>query len=309
MGKDSGGTQTTTSKTEYPQWVQDAGQKNLAASYQVSANMKGPYEGDRVAGMTNDQLANINSLQQNVGMSQPAMSAAQAGAANVMGYNPAMANAGQLSNTDLSPYMNPFTQNVINSGLSALDVQRRQALNQAGDQAIKSGAFGGSRLGIQEGVTNAGAAQQAGNLASQLQMQNFTQAQGAATNDINRNLQAQLANQQAGLSGAGLNLQGANALGQLGTQAQQNFLGGTAAAMSAQDQIQQQRQAQLGAQQQLYTEQQQFPLQQLQIPLQALGATPYGNTQSQTGPGPQSNGLATGLGAAASVASIAAAFM
>ena len=308
MGKGSG-QQTMVSKTEYPQWVQDAGQKNLAASYQVSANMLGPYQGSRVAGMTNDQLANINSLQQNVGMSQPALSAAQAGAANVMGYNPAMANAGQLSNTDLSSYMNPFTQNVINSGLGALDVQRQQALNQVGDQAVKTGAFGGSRQGISEGVTNAGAAQQAGNLASQLQMQNFTQAQGAATNDINRNLQAQLANQQAGLSGAGLNLQGANALGQLGTQAQQNFLGGTASAMSAQDQIQQQQQAQLAAQQQQYTEQQQFPLQQLQIPLQALGATPYGNTQSQTGPGPQSNGLATGLGAAASVASIAAAFM
>jgi hypothetical protein len=128
MGKGGGGQQTTVSKTEYPQWVQDAGQKNLAASYQVSANMKGPYEGDRVAGMTNDQLANINSIQQNVGMSQPAMSAAQAGAAGVMGYNPAMANAGQLANTDLSAYMNPFTQNVINSGLSALDVQPTIAL-------------------------------------------------------------------------------------------------------------------------------------------------------------------------------------
>ena len=296
-GKGGGGTQTVVNKTELPQWVQDAGQKNLAAAYQVSANMKGPYEGERVAGMTNDQLAGINSLQQNAGMAQPAFSAAQAGAANVMGYNPAMANAGQLASTDLSPYMNPFTQNVINSGLSALDVQRRQALNQAGDQAIKSGAFGGSRLGIQEGVTNAGAAQQAGNLASQLQMQNFTQAQGAATNDINRNLQAQLANQQAGLSGAGLNLQGANALGSLAQQGQQSFLGGTAAALAGQESIQQQQQKQLAAQQQLYQEQQQFPLQQLQVPLQALGATPYGNTQTQTGPGASSNGLMTGLGA------------
>jgi hypothetical protein len=192
--------------------------------------------------------------------------------------------------------MNPYTQNVINSGLQSLDVQRQQALNGIGDQAIKTGAFGGSRQGISEGVTNAGAAMQAGQLASGLMNQNYMQAQGAAQNDLNRNFQGQLANQQAGLQGAGLNLGAANALGALLSQGQNAFLQGTGAALAGQGAIQQQNQGQLDAQHQYYNEQQQFPLQQLQIPLQALGMTPYGSTATSSVP-TSGSGWLSGLGA------------
>jgi hypothetical protein len=290
MGKSSGGgTQTVTNKTEYPDWVNNAAQKNLNAAYQVAGNMMGPYTGQRVADMTPTQMSDINAVQQNIGSTNPAFAYAQNTAADLTGYQPAQVNAGSLTNADLSGYMNPFTQNVINSGLQSLDIQRQQALNQVGDQALKTGAFGGSRQGISEGVTNAGAAMQAGQLASQLQAQNFAQAQQAAQNDINRNLQAQLANQQAGLSGAGLNLTAANNLGTLAAQGQNSFLQGAAAGLTGQEAIQANQQAQLDAAKQAYTEQQQFPLQQLQIPLQALGATPYGGTTTQTSPGPTSN--------------------
>jgi hypothetical protein len=303
---DSGGTQTTVQKNQIPQWVQEAGQKNLSAAYQVAENMKGPYEGPRVADMSQGQMANIGALQANVGATNPAFAVAQNAAAGLTGYNPSQVQAQTLAGTDLSSYMNPYTQNVIGSGLQAIDLQRRQALNQAGDQALKTGAFGGSRLGIQEALTNSGSAMQAGNLASQLMAQNFSQAQAAAQGDISRNLAAQQANQQAGLSGAGLNLSAAQGLGSLAGQQQQNFLGGLSAAMAGQDAYQQQQQAQIAAQQQAYQEAQQFPLQQLQVPLQALGVTPYGQQTTSTGPGPTSNGLMMGLGAASSAASIAA---
>ncbi|CAB5170352.1 hypothetical protein UFOVP155_19 [uncultured Caudovirales phage] len=300
-----GGSSTTVQKNEIPQWVQDAGQKNLAAAYQVAANMKGPYQGPTVADMTQGQTANIAALQNNIGAANPAFGVAENAAAGLTNYNPSQVQAQTLAGTDLSSYMNPYTQNVINTGLQALDMQRMQALNQSGDQAIRSGAFGGSRHGIQEGVTNAGSAMQAGSLASQLMSQNFMQAQAAAQGDISRNLAAQQANQSAGLQGAGLNLQAANSLGNLAGQQQQNFLGGLTTAMTAQDMIQQQHQAQLDAAKNAYTEQQQFPLQQLQIPLQALGMTPYGQQTTGTAPS-TSNGLMTGLGAAASIASIGA---
>jgi Chaperone of endosialidase len=299
MSKGSGsGTQTVVNQTQLPQWVQDAAQKNLNAAYQVSGNLIGPYQGQRVASMVPGQLQDINSLQNNVGSANPAFAYAQNTAANLTNYQPGQVNAGSLAGTDLSSYMNPYTQNVVNSGLQALDIQRQQALNQIGDQAIKTGAFGGSRQGISEGITNAGAAMQAGNLAAQLQAQNFGQAQNAATNDINRNLQAQLANQQAGLNGAGLNLSAANNLGSLAAQGQNSFLQGTAAALAGQENLQQQNQAQLTAQQQAYQEQQQFPLQQLQVPLQALGLTPYGSSSTQTMTGGTANPWLTGLGAA-----------
>jgi hypothetical protein len=289
MGKSSGGTQTVVNKQELPQFITDAAQKNLNASYQVAGNLMGPYQGQRVASMTPNQTADINNVQQNVGSTNPAFAFAQGIAAGLTNYQPAQVNAGNLTNADLSGYMNPFTQNVINSGLQSLDIQRQQALNQVGDQALRTGAFGGSRQGISEGITNASSAMQAGQLASQLQAQNFAQAQAAAQSDINRNLQAQLANQQAGLSGAGLNLTAANNLGTLAAQGQNSFLQGTAAGLTGQEALQAQQQAQLDAAQKAYAEQQQFPIQQLQIPLQALGATPYGGTTTQTSPGPTSN--------------------
>ena len=299
MGKSSGGgTQTVTNQTQYPDWVNNAAQKNLNASYQVAGNLIGPYSGQRVASMTPAQTADINNVQQNVGSTNPAFAYAQGTAADLTNYQPAQVNAGSLAGTDLSGYMNPYTQNVINSGLQSLDIQRQQALNQVGDQAIKTGAFGGSRQGVSEGVTNAGSAMQAGQLASGLQAQNFAQAQAAAQNDLNRNLQAQGMNQQAGLSGAGLNLQAANNLGTLAAQGQNSFLQGNAAALAGQEGIQANQQAQLDAAKQYYTEQQQFPIQQLQIPLQALGATPYGGTTTQTSPGPSTNLGYSALGGA-----------
>jgi hypothetical protein len=413
-GGGSGGTQTVTNKTELPSWVTDAAKKNLDQSYQVSQNLAKPYEGPRVAGMTGAQLNGINALTDNVGQANPAFQTAinmtqaagnydptmvganqinagsyDAATVNPGSYNAALMgdpgrvgadqiNAGYLANTSLSPYMNPYTQNVIGSGMQAIDLQRQQALNQNADAAIKAGAFAGGRHGVIDGTTNAGATMQAGQLASQLQAQNFAQAQAAAQGDLARNfagqqanqganltadttslqarlqqmlsnqgaqntasqfnvgtnlqgqlanqaamnrasefnlgsnldaqranqaasLQAGLANQGAGLQGAGLRLGAANQMGSLGAGQQNAWLQSMMAAMGGQGQLQQQNQAQLDANRQLYGEQAQYPLQQLQIPLQALGMTPYGQTQTQTATGlPQqsSNGFLTGLGGA-----------
>jgi len=299
-----GGTQTVVNKTEIPQWVQEAGQRNLASAYDVSRNLQGPYEGQRVAAMTPGQVSTIGTIANNYALAQPAYAYAQQMAAQAGGYQPERVQAGQLSTTDLSPYMNPYTQSVLQTSLDTLNQQRLTGLNQAADAAIRARAFGGSRQAIQEGLVNAAAQQQAGQLAANLMSQNFSQSQAAAQADIQRQMAAQQLNQAAGLQGAGLGISGAQALGGLAGAGQQSFLSGAASSLAAQSAIQQQQQAELDAARQAYTEQQQFPLQQLQIPLQALGFTPYGQTSTQTGPGPSSNPLMTGLGAASSLASI-----
>jgi len=305
MGKGGGGgQQQVVNKTELPEWVQEAGKKNLAAAYQVSENMMGPYTGQRVADISSGQLQTIGDIASSYGMAQPAYAYAQQMAAQSGQYQPQQVQAGQLSTTDLAPYMNPFTQSVLQSSLDTLNQQRMQNLNAASDAAIRARAFGGSRQGIQEGVVNAAAQQQAANLAAQLYSQNFQQAQQAAQSDIARHMAAQQLNQAAGLQQAGIGLQGAQALGGLAGAGQQAYLTGASSALAAQSALQQQQQAELDAMQQAYREAQQFPLQQLQIPVQALGATPYGQTNTQTGPGPSSNPLLTGLGAAASAASL-----
>jgi hypothetical protein len=300
-----GGPQTVTNKTEIPEWVQAAGQRNLSAAYDVSQFMPGPYEGQRVAAMSPGQVNTIGSIANNYAMAQPAFAQAQQMAATSGAYQPSQVSAGQLSSTDLSPYMNPYTKDVLQSSLDTLNMQRQTGLNAAQEAANKARAFGGSRLGIQEGVVNAAAQQQAGQLAAQLNAQNYTQAQAAAQADMARRMESQRLNQAAGLSGAGLGLQGAQTLGGLATAGQESFLTGATSALAAQTAIQQQQQQELAAAQQAYTEQQQFPLQQLQIPIQALGITPYGQTSTQTKTGGESgSGLMTGLGAASSAVSI-----
>ena len=304
MSMGGGGTQTVVNKTELPEWVQEAGRRNLAAAYEVSRTMPGPYEGQRVAAMTPGQVGTIGTIANNYAMAQPAFAYAQQMAAQAGQYQPERVQAGSLAQTSLDPYMNPYTQNVLQTSLDTLNQQRLMGLNQASDAAIKARAFGGSRQAIQEAVVNAAAQQQAGQLAAQLMSQNFAQAQAAAQGDIQRQMAAQQLNQAAGLQGAGLGITGAQALGGLAGAGQQNFLQGAASALAAQSAIQQQQQAELDAARQAYTEKQQFPLQQLQIPLQAVGATPYGSTNTQTGPGPTSNPVMSGLGAAASLATI-----
>lgn len=416
-GGGGGGTQTVTQKVELPPWVDAAAQKNLNQAYNVSQNMAGPYTGARYAAITDGMGADIAGLQANVGSTNPAFALAQNGAQGVMNYRPGNVTAGTynaatigdvpqigaqqvaaerigaerigadqispqtLANANYAAYMNPYTTSVVDYGLKALETQRQQALNGIADNAIKTRAFGGSRQGVAEGVLNAGAALNAGKLASDLMSQNFLQGQAAATGDITRNLaaqqanqaanltarqsnqatglqaaqsnqatglqaalanqaanltaeqtnlqalmqsalanqsamnsasqfnvgnnlQAQLANQAAGLQGAGLNLNAANQLGALAGQGQEAYLSGLRSAMAGQGIIQQNGQAQMDAAKQAWTEGQQFPLQQLQIPLMALGMTPYGQTTTTTGPAqPQqsSNGFLQGLGGLASI--------
>tara|TARA_R110000803_G_scaffold188666_1_gene251119 strand:+ start:164 stop:1978 length:1815 start_codon:yes stop_codon:yes gene_type:complete len=107
--------------------------------------------------------------------------------------------AGQLSNTDLSRYTNPYESQVVQSTLGDLDRARQLSMGQAGAQASAAGAFGGSRQALMEAETNRSFADQAARSAGQLRQAGFNQAQGMAQQDIQGRMQAGLANQQAGL--------------------------------------------------------------------------------------------------------------
>lgn len=103
--------------------------------------------------------------------------------------------AQQLANTNLQPYMNPFQQEVIDRSLSNMERQRQIALNTGGDAAMRAGAYGGSRHGVADSLTNAESLRAMGDLSANLNLQNFSQAQNAAVGDISRRLQADLSNQ------------------------------------------------------------------------------------------------------------------
>jgi hypothetical protein len=133
----------------------------------------------------------------------------------------------------IGSYMNPFTEQVRTNALADLESARRAAIAQTGERATAARAFGGSRQGVAEALTNQGFAKQAATLGTSLNEQAFNQAMAMQQADIARRSAADIANQQAGLQGAQLRLGGASQLGNLAAQQQALRLGGAQAVMAA----------------------------------------------------------------------------
>ena len=112
------------------------------------------------------------------------------------GYTPD-AVAAQQAVGGIGTYMNPYTQQVIDTSMGDLERQRQMQMNQLGAQASAAGAFGGSRQGVAESLTNEAFARQGGQLAAGLRQQGFQTALGASQQDVANQMQAALANQSA----------------------------------------------------------------------------------------------------------------
>ena len=146
---------------------------------------------------------------------------------------PQQTNLGMTGPGSIASYMNPYTSAVRTNALADLESARRSAIQQTGERATAARAFGGSRQGVAEALTNQGFAKQAANLGTTLNEQAFNQAVALQQGDIGRRSAAELANQQAGLQGAQLRLGGASQLGNLAAQQQALRLGGAQAVMGA----------------------------------------------------------------------------
>ena len=202
-----------------------------------------------VAGaLPTQQFAGLNPMYQageealvNTGLAGPGIAgtdlAAQMAAAGGM-YQPMQqqtlqANLGMTGAGSIGSYMNPYTSQVRANALADLESARQSAIQQTGERATQARAFGGSRQGVAEALTNQGFAKQAATLGTQLNENAFNQAVQMQAADLARQQQAQAANQAAGISGADLRLRGANQLGSLAAQQQALRLGGAQAVMGA----------------------------------------------------------------------------
>lgn len=124
---------------------------------------------------------------------------------------------GSYLNSDLgslSDYMNPYTQNVIEGTTNEMDRGRQQQLLQGEAMANAAGAFGGGRHGVADAQTNAEFFRNSGNMANAMNAQAYQAASGLMGDDLQRSLQAGMANQ-----GMDWNTQNLNA--QLGSQMSQ----------------------------------------------------------------------------------------
>ncbi len=313
MGKSSKPQTTTTiNKTELPAWLNAASQQNIALADKIASQPYQPYNYSTVAGLSPDTTASWDYAREGVGSFSPFFGFAGQTAGEVAQYQPQNVTAGQFAGSDLSPYMNPYLAEVEQRALDAGNRSLISGVNAIGDSAAKAGAFGGSRQGIMEGVAASENARNMGDLSANIRAQGFNTAAGLLTGDQQRAMQAAQMNQSAGLQGASLNLNAANAISNIGQQAQQSRALDTALLESIGQQDQAQQQRLLDDAYARFLEQRNYPIDMLNLRLGATSATPYGQTQTQTSTGPAGNSTMQTIGGIGSIlasgATIAAAF-
>jgi len=273
----------TTEKSELPPFLEEA-YKKLSQQAQAVTDPSvqyTPYGGQRLSPLTTEQQY-----------------ARQRGYEQARAYEPDLGMArgltslsmAPISQGDISQYMNPYqsqvTQNVLDEMRRRSDIQGQQT----SDAAVRSGAFGGARHGVQESERMRNLGQQQSQTAAQMRQQNYQQALGAA--------QAQKAQQLSGAGAFG------NIAGQQMQLGQQGIQGLTQAGALGQGQLQKG----MDIAYQDFLKQQQFPYTQAAtlsnllsgVPAAQMG-TVYGQ---QPGPSPMSQMggmLASGIGAYAAM--------
>jgi hypothetical protein len=177
-----------------------------------------PYTGERVADMSDmETQAMSNYMSNNVsnrGIMQQGLEMAQQGAQ----YTPDQIQTQNFTDMDISGYMNPYIQQVIDNTVS--DIERKQigSAENIDAQASKSAAFGGSRQAIQQAENERNYADITAKTIGQLRSQGYEDAAARLQADAARQLQADSYNQAAGLRGADLRLRGAEQVGNMAGQ-------------------------------------------------------------------------------------------
>jgi len=105
--------------------------------------------------------------------------------------------AARFLGADLGQYMNPYTQGVIQAGLSDIGRAEELSRQQRGARATAARAFGGSRAAIEEGIAAGEAARERNRFIAEQRAQAFREAAGLREADVGREQQASLANQAA----------------------------------------------------------------------------------------------------------------
>ena len=166
----------------------------------------------QVAGLTPTQISAMNLAQQGIGSFEPFLQAAQA--AQTAGLGTLGAGAQTVAGAQFEPtadrikqFMDPYQQNVTQEALKEIDRQQQMAQNQLAGQAVKAGAFGGSRFGVQQSELARNAADLKSRRIFEDLSRNFQQAQGAARAANQQRIQAgqvfgQLGRATSGIGGA-----------------------------------------------------------------------------------------------------------
>ena len=288
--------------TKVPQYISDRQQELLNTLFGTS-QAKGLLQlpqtipQQQVAGFNPTQQAAMNLAFQGIGAFQPFLQASQA--AQTAGLGSAAAGAEALRQMNFDPsraqqFMDPYQQAVTQEAIKEIDRQAAMAENQLAGQAVKAGAFGGSRFGIQQSELARNAQDLRSRRIFEDLSRNFqqAQAQAAAANQQRAQQAAGFANIGKLTSGIGSTMAG------LGAQQQQLGQQDVSQLLGIGGLQQQLAQTQLGTDYQNQLNQMMEPFRRLSFGSQTLQqVTPGAGTATQTvAPMPTTNPIAQAAG-------------
>ena len=300
--------------TKVPEYISDRQQELLNTLFGVrqvgqpgDPNYVAPQQGvlqlpqtipqQQIAGFSPTQEAAMNLAFQGIGAFQPFIQASQA--AQTAGLGSAAAGAEALRQMNFEPsrvqqFMDPYQQAVTQEAVKEIDRQAALAQNQLAGQAVKAGAFGGSRFGIQQSELARSAQDLRSRRIFEDLSRNFQQAQATA-NAANQ----QRAQQAAGFANIGKLTSGiGSTMAGLGAQTQQLGQQDVSQLLGIGGLQQQQAQQQLSAQYQNQLNQMMEPFRRISFGSQTLQqVTPGAGTAQQTiAPMPTTNPFAQAAG-------------
>jgi len=296
-----GGSSHTESSNKVDPALMALYQQNYNTASQIADQPFQPYTGERVAGFNPSQTAGFNALLAAAAdpTATKAIGRAQDAVGSLLNYRaptiaaPPTVTAGQLSGTDLAPYLNPYTDDVVNAALG--DLQHARQVQGVVDNAAATAAhaFGGTRQAVLDANTTNDYLRNVASTTSGLRQAGYQNAQQAALSDIANRMTADqfnatgtynagAANAANDLAGAGLRMNAAGQYAGLGKDYfnQLSQQGQLSSFVGAQQQALQQ--AQDNAAYEEFMRQLSYPYQQLQLRNQAVGMIPIQQTQSTT---------------------------
>ena len=163
-----------------------------------------------VVGFSPTQESAMNLAMQGIGSFRPFLQdarSAQTAGAETIGLGAQIAAGADFGPGAGRAFMDPYQQAVTQEALKEVDRQAAMAQNQLAGQAVKAGAFGGSRFGIQQSELARSAQDLKSRRIFEDLSRNFQQAQGAARAANQQRLQAgqvfgQLGRATSGIGGA-----------------------------------------------------------------------------------------------------------
>jgi len=278
-------------QTSIPEYARPYVERMLGKAEALSSTPYQAYGGERIAGFDPMQQQAFQEAQ-NLGPAKQLGTGTQlAGMAGLGSLQAGQNYANQATNPYATQaYMSPYIQNALAPQMQEAARQSDIVGQQNAGQAARSGAFGGSRFGLQE-------AERQRNLGT---LQNSIYGQGMQ-NAFQNASQAQQFGATLGLQGMGQGLQAASTLGQLGqTQfgQQQAGMQARAAAGAQQQGLEQQK---LSQAYQDFLTQRGYPQQQLSYMSDMLRGLPLSQTTQQqytAAPSFAQTAASLGLGAA-----------